>query len=761
MLHRIESIEGLGLLHEARGAAYQLESRALVYAGNGRGKSTLASILRSCATGETHDLQERATIDGINDARVVLHFDAGHKVTFEKDAWTEQRGEIIVFDAEFINRNVHSGTEITSEHRKNLLDFAIGDHAVQAKVKEEAESAKQKKATEKIRQLSSQLQAYADGSSLSVFRSIKPIENAKENRAKIEDRLSATLRIDSIRQQPLPAPFEIPSVDIEHVFSILDRTLEDVHLDAEAAVNAHVNSNGDPALKDWIRQGQAFDDHSTCPYCGQDTQEVSLIRMYQSFFNAAYGELVASVDQLTQVVDSFTHVDKWNNFLRWRASNGERAERWSQYTEITYPDSSRDELAKASLENLRDLLAGLVSRKSLSITEAVGTAEELTESLRLWDQVRQIMLDANALVEDAIGKISVYKESLESEDSARIRSDLQALDLAVVRHTEPVVQLLDELVEAETDLKDAEKAKKAARELLTEIMTQTLRKYRENINLHLFNLGAQFTIDEIKTNYLGGSPRTEYGIRLRGKPVKLSGGTPTFFTALSEGDKRTMAFAFFIASTLEDPQLNEKIVVVDDPMSSLDKARREYTTELLVSMADRCGQLIILAHDAVYLRDLRNAFRRQDKLKSVSTMQISRVSKSYSNFDSIDLDRECESAYYTHYRTVDEFVSGTSKDERAAAVALRPLLEGYLHRRYPGSIPADVMLGKAIDVIEKAPADSPLISALNGVPEMRKLNTFAGRFHHDTNPDFASVRTDAQAVATYGERVLNLIHGVS
>ncbi len=761
MLNRIESIEGLGLLHEARGASYKLESRALIYAGNGRGKSTMASILRSCATGEIDILKERATIDGIHNGRAVLQFDAGHKVIFENEAWSEQRDEITVFDAEFIERNVHSGTEITSEHRKNLLDFAIGDHAVQAKVTEEAESAKQKSASAKIREVSSQLEVYADGCSLPVFRSIKPIEGAEDKKAKITDRLSATLRIDSIRQQPLPAPIDIPNFDIERVFSILGHTLADVHKDAEAAVDAHVNCNGDPRVRDWIRQGQSFDDQSTCPYCGQDTQDVSLIQMYQSFFNTSYGELVTSVNTLAQEVDSFTHTDRWNDFLRWRTSNGERTERWTMYTEVSSPDSNRDELAEASLANLRDLLVGLVSRKSLSITDAVGTAEDVTDALRLWNQFLQIMLDANSLVNDSIGKISAYKESLESEDSEKIKSELKELDLAVVRHSESVIELIDDLSKSETDLKNAEKAKKVARESLTLKMSQTLSKYRDNINLHLSRLGAQFTIDEIKTNYLGGSPRTEYGIRLRDKPIKLAGGTPTFFTALSEGDKRTMAFAFFVASTLEDPNLKEKIVVVDDPMSSLDKARREYTTELLVMIAERCSQLIILAHDAAYLRDLRNAFRRKDKLKPVSAMQISRVANSYSNFDSIDLDRECESAYYTHYRTVCEFVAGTTNDERATAVAMRPLMEGYLHRRYPGHIPTDVMLGAAIDLIENAPVGNPLVSASGSIPEMRELNTFAGKFHHDTNPDFASARADTQSVAAYGQRVLNLVHGAS
>lgn len=761
MLVRIESVTGLGLLHDAHGAAHKLEPRALIYAGNGRGKSTLASILRSCATGQIGTLQERVTIDGTKDARVVLQFDAGHKVTFEQNSWNEQRQEIVIYDAEFVERNVHSGTEITPEHRKNLLDFALGDRAVQAKTEEESASAKQQEATVSIRQLSSQLEAHAGSTSLPVFRALKPVADAETKRAKIMERLSAATRASSILQQPLPDLIEVPSADVEGVFAILGRTLKDVHKDAEAAVDAHVASVGDPLVADWLRQGQHFDDHVTCPYCGQATQDVSLIQMYQSFFNTAYEELLASVNQVTQNVAFFTDSTRWEEVWKQRSAINERSERWAAYADVNLLDASGDELAETSLENLRELLVGLVSRKALAVTEAVGTEEDLKEALRLWQQFRQDLFDANALVEDSRAKIAVYKTSLESEDSAKIRSELAELDSAVTRHSQPVKDLVQKLIDGETKLKDAEKEKKAARASLTTQMTQTLTKYRTDINSYLTNLGALFAIDEIKTNFLGSTPRTDYGISLRGKPVKLTGGVPSFATALSEGDKRTMAFAFFVASTLGDPQLSNKVVVVDDPMSSLDKARREYTTELLLTIADQCSQLIVLAHDAVYLRDLRKALERRDDQKLVSTMQISRTTSAYSDFETVDLDRECESAYYTNYRTVDDFVEGRTRDERAAAAGMRPLIEGYLHRRYPGHISADVMLGTAIDQIDKAPAGSPLVLAQGHVTEMRSLNSFAGKFHHDTNPDFASFRPDAQSVATYGKRTLDLIHGAS
>lgn len=47
MLERIEEIKGVGLFHDANGKPHKFQKATVLYADNGRGKSTLASILRS------------------------------------------------------------------------------------------------------------------------------------------------------------------------------------------------------------------------------------------------------------------------------------------------------------------------------------------------------------------------------------------------------------------------------------------------------------------------------------------------------------------------------------------------------------------------------------------------------------------------------------------------------------------------------------------------------------------------------------------
>jgi len=85
VLERIAEIQGIGLLHDANGKPHTCKKATLIYADNGRGKSTLATVLRSVSTGDTSLITARKTVDGTLPPRVLLYFGSGHKVSFDNE----------------------------------------------------------------------------------------------------------------------------------------------------------------------------------------------------------------------------------------------------------------------------------------------------------------------------------------------------------------------------------------------------------------------------------------------------------------------------------------------------------------------------------------------------------------------------------------------------------------------------------------------------------------------------------------------------
>jgi hypothetical protein len=77
---------------------------------------------------------------------------------------------------------------------------------------------------------------------------------------------------------------------------------------------------------------------------------------------------------------------------------------------------------------------------------------------------------------------------------------------------------------------------------------------------------------------------------------------------LSEGERRAVALAFFLAEVAVSEHNGG--IVLDDPVSSLDHARRSYVARRIVEEASR-RQAIVFTHDIVFLTELQS-FARQN-----------------------------------------------------------------------------------------------------------------------------------------------------
>jgi hypothetical protein len=82
------------------GAHLPLSKLSLIYAENGRGKTTIAAILRSLSTGEPTLITERQRLGAANPPHVVLTF-AGAPLMFQNGSWGSALPRIAVFDDAF------------------------------------------------------------------------------------------------------------------------------------------------------------------------------------------------------------------------------------------------------------------------------------------------------------------------------------------------------------------------------------------------------------------------------------------------------------------------------------------------------------------------------------------------------------------------------------------------------------------------------------------------------------------------------------
>jgi len=197
---------------------------------------------------------------------------------------------------------------------------------------------------------------------------------------------------------------------------------------------------------------------------------------------------------------------------------------------------------------------------------------------------------------------------------------------------------------------------------------------------------------------------------------------------------------------------------VDDPMSSLDANRKHHTRTVLKKIHANAQQLIVFAHDPYFLRDLRDALHKDDPTVPIAKFQLVATQNNYTTFATLDIDKECESSYSQHHRILNQFATGTGGDPKSVANAIRPMLEGYLYRRFPGLIPKDLMFGQIVVLIRDSAAPSPLCYAKNLVDELNQSNDYAGGFHHDPNASGGTSTVTATELRTFVDRALCVVH---
>lgn len=223
------------------------------------------------------------------------------------------------------------------------------------------------------------------------------------------------------------------------------------------------------------------------------------------------------------------------------------------------------------------------------------------------------------------GRILAYKQRLAAPDIAALSEQREMLTITKNRFSAEVLKLIDGLDAAKTQLRTAERAREAARTELDHLMAATLLTFQDAINGWLRSFSAPFEIDSLGSTHLGGGLRSEYVLKIRGARVVIgpkTTGDLSFHAALSEGDKRTLAFAFFLARLFADPKRTETTVVLDDVFTSLDRHRRHNTVEAVLKMVAECSQVIALGHDAHFLREVKRRVERKKLRLPANTLSI-------------------------------------------------------------------------------------------------------------------------------------------
>jgi len=762
MIEKIIKILGIGRFENyiSCGDVF-FKKLTLIYGENGRGKTTLSAIFRSLMNNDPVHILERLTLGRKDDSLIDIKI-TGRNQIFENKKWQSINNQKIeIFDAAFINENVFSGESVEHGHKKNLYRFVIGEKGVQVAQSVDALDYLIREKSGEITTKASEIQKFIFGSNISIEKFIALSRDSKieDLIQKKEKSVEMVKKAAAIISKPLIQKIVLPELTDIEIKTILDKQIIGIAKEAEEKTKNHIKSNLDIDGEIWIQKGLEYVKNDNCPFCGQNCDHNSLIEAYKGYFDKEYNKLKDDIANSLKKVKNVFSESALIFVQRNYNSNEASAGFWSQYITFDMPELLFDEIQK-NWKDVRDLLISHLELKNSSPLEKIEINENLKVAIGNFDGVSEKVRKYNEEIEKINGIIQKEKLKIGSVELSGEEKELETLKNIRIRHIETVIPLCNAYLKLSTEKKEAEQKKKEAKIALDQYTKDVFDKYQDSINRHLNNLDAGFEIVKTETSYIGGKPSSSYSIKINNVSVNLGDATtygePCFRNVLSQGDKNCLAFAFFISKLDQDEEIEDKVLIFDDPISSLDGHRRHWTKDRILDISSKSKQCIVMSHDKYFLRDIKDNWK-DDEIKSLC---ISR-SKEGSIIKEWDIISETLGGYFNDFYKILGFINNgadASENLKSTAQCIRPVLEGYLKTKYPKDFLYNEWLGNFIDKAEKSiEGESLFLFPKELLKELKEINGYCKRYHHEDNPLADAETINDQELKAFSKRAIELI----
>ena len=646
----------------------ELKQYNVVYAWNGTGKTTLSKMLGALNTGSHTDFTslEYSVLDS-----------DGNTHTQGSEFTTPVR----VFNCEFIAKNVDFDalssktiTVVLGEENKEALEAIEVDEKKLAEVISDIT----KKTIAKRTKENTHSTAFTD-----IARTISQgtqgaiVRNYNKTNAEVAFRtMSGKELLDetelakvskSVAQDTMPKITELSFVGVnEKLADAITEAKTLLGKTVEATIIARLKDNQD--ISEWVEAGLALHDKhasKSCEFCGQ-TLGTARITDLTAHFNVADAKLKADVDavvdtlrQVYSSVDNLQVLDKANVYKEYQDGYATSSEDFSEKKKLVL-----DEIKK---------FVELVNSKKAHTTEALPVNEE--PSL---EELSKSISSLNGIISEHNNKTDEFDDRRKADSQKIERHYLSTIYDAVQTLEDNIKVLNDELELLNEDESNGKKA------LETRIAGNRAKISSSHKACEMLCTDIKKFLGHGEITFKVNADETGYDILRNGKPAK----------SLSEGERTAVAFVFFITH-LKEEGFNSKsgIIVVDDPVSSLDANSQFQAFSFLKEATKDAGQLFLFTHNFEFLKLVLYWVGRNKTKRSLfmvnNTFSVADGSRTGASLIRLDPSLEkFESEYHYLFNLVYGYGNGDGTIASAYTMpnVARKLLDSFLMFRVPKNV---------------------------------------------------------------------------
>ena len=649
----------------------------LIYGWNGTGKTTLSRIFRNLELGETPAPGSvRLNLDGEEIDNAAFHDQPRDKSSLK------------VFNQDFVRANVFP---IDGGDMAPIV--VLGTTSVEAQqqiieLNEELDQINQSRRTAgaQLRESTRLLDSHAPA----VARAIKDIMLSKDaanpyknyTRTQYEERARTMIHDGDRAEHRLSADDRAILYDRQRddqhsavTLSLYNQpdfaslTAETSRLVSTAVPSIHAIQalSDNPELEQWIRRGMTDhldDSHGLCPFCIQPLSSFRLNDL-SDHFNEEREHLVQGIEELTTELESIG------------AATADLLQ------SIPHKDTLYKELG-AQYDSALETLSVYVRDTRAFVHEQTQLLEDKKTSMH------ESMPSIAATIPETEDPLAQLATIVGQHNTISATHADAVLDAQKRLEADQVANHLDEYERITAQIQAAKAILETTEQRVNEIHARIGVLERET-------LSHQEPADRLNNDlrdYLGHD-QLQLKVQERGY-VMMRDGVPA--QDPSEGEMTAIALLYFLQSlTDKDFELGRGVVVLDDPVSSLDANSLYMAAAFVRTRIASPGQLFILTHNFTFFREMMNWFRhlnggrwdRSSKQVAQSYMLKSIVHdrQRQSQITALDpLLRDYESEYQYLFSIVyraKETQSGDLALSYELPNVCRRLLEGFLAFRYP------------------------------------------------------------------------------
>lgn len=354
-----------------------------------------------------------------------------------------------------------------------------------------------------------------------------------------------------------------------------------------------------------------------CPFCQSKTEEDNvnlIVDLYNQIFDTTYKERFEKFEtdkskalrQLDKIINLVTNFDSTPIFLELR----QLAEDYkipqiyliSDEKSFLKPDLNQIKVFREQVSSLEKPNKQNIKESYQNALENFKKVKEFFKSLNDFiDRKNEIIQEfknenTNVKLDERIRKTELRLSELLSE-----LSFLQDNKIQKQKQKNALEKELEALNRTLKDLDDSyrEKLEQYESYCSSKAFTDLLEKIQD----YFKNFNFNFTL-KLKDNRTGNKNEFPFAFLV----LDSEGNERDFKEGLSEGEVQVLSLCFFFAFLEIQEDKENKILVFDDPITSLDNSNLSCLVDLIAKEKNKFSQTFIFAHHRTFFKFLRNRF---------------------------------------------------------------------------------------------------------------------------------------------------------